>query len=182
MRHTHLVLGCIATVIFAGCAGESNLPAATGEGRIRAINAIKTSPTLSVLIEERGLGTVAYKRSTPVATYDDLDYTFNVEAVLAGDILATRVASQLGQRWDLDQCVAVELYLEQLTNELVSGSGVLGIDLDQPTPELDAQVVVVEKAARVMVLQTSQNIVDLTMVMGSFQIPAPLEHGRELIM
>ena len=94
MGKTLLILGCIATVIFAGCAGESDFPVATGEGNIRAINAIKTSPTMGVLIEERQLGTVAYKLSTAVATFDDLDYTFNVEAILAGDILVTRVASQ----------------------------------------------------------------------------------------
>ena len=94
MRKTHLVLGCVVALIFGGCTGESNRPQATGEGRIRAINAIKTSPTMSILIEERQLGTTAYKRSTMVATYDDLKYTFNVEAILAGDVLATRIASQ----------------------------------------------------------------------------------------
>ena len=95
MRKALCLLGCLATVVFAGCTGESNRPVATGEGSIRAINAIKTSPALSILIEERRIGNVEYKLSTNPASYDDLEYTFNFEAILAGDILSTRVASQL---------------------------------------------------------------------------------------
>jgi len=95
VRKALCLLGCLATVVFAGCTGESNRPVATGEGSIRAINAIKTSPALSILIEERRIGNVEYKLSTNPASYDDLEYTFNFEAILAGDILSTRVASQL---------------------------------------------------------------------------------------
>ncbi len=94
MRKTLFLLGCLATVVFSGCTGESNRPVATGEGRIRAINAIKTSPTMNFLIEERRIGNVDYKLSTNPVTFDDLEYTFNFETILAGDTLRTRVASQ----------------------------------------------------------------------------------------
>ena len=95
MRKTLFLLGCLAVVVFTGCTGESNRPVATGEGRIRAINAIKTSPILTFLIEERRIGAVAYKSSSNPVTFDDLEFIFNVETILAGDPLATRVASQL---------------------------------------------------------------------------------------
>ena len=94
MRKTLFLLGCLATVVFAGCTGESNRPVATGEGRIRAINAIETSPTLNFFIEERRIGNVEYKFSTNPVTFDDLEYIFNIDTVLAGDLIATRVASQ----------------------------------------------------------------------------------------
>jgi hypothetical protein len=94
VRKTLFILGCLATVVFTGCTGESNRPEATGEGRIRAINAIKTSPIMTFLIEERRIGTVAFKSSSNPVTFDDLEYIFNVETILAGDLLATRVASQ----------------------------------------------------------------------------------------
>ncbi len=95
MRKTFFLLGCLATVVLTGCTSESNRPVATGEGSIRAINAIKTSPRLTILIEERRIGNVEYKLSTNPASYDDLEYTFNFGTVLAGDMLSTRVASQL---------------------------------------------------------------------------------------
>ena len=95
MRRALFVLGCLTTIVFSGCHGESNFPEATGKGSIRAINAIKTSPTMVLLIEERRLDNVAYKASTRIASQDDLEYIFNVEARLAGDIANTRVASHL---------------------------------------------------------------------------------------
>jgi hypothetical protein len=61
---------------------------------MRAINAIKTSPSMNFLIEERRIGNVEYKLSTNPVSFDDLEYIFNVETVLAGDLTATRVASQ----------------------------------------------------------------------------------------
>ena len=67
---------------------------ATGEGKMRAINAIKTSPIMSFFIEERPIGNVEYQFSTNPVSFDDLQYIFNVETVLAGDLMATRVASQ----------------------------------------------------------------------------------------
>ena len=69
MRNMLLLLGCLATVIFTGCTGESSRPVATGKGTIRAINAIKTSPTMSFWIEERRLDTIDYKSSTAVSVW-----------------------------------------------------------------------------------------------------------------
>lgn len=94
MRKTFFLLGCLATVVFAGCTSESGRPVATGEGSIRAINAIKTSPSITFLIEERRIGNADYKISSNISSYDDLEYVFNFETVLAGDVMATRVASQ----------------------------------------------------------------------------------------
>jgi len=94
VRKALFVLGCLAAVVFTGCTGESNRPVATGEGRMRAINAIKTSPTMNFLIEERRIGNIEYKLSTNPVSFDDLEYIFNVETILAGDLMATRVASQ----------------------------------------------------------------------------------------
>ena len=95
MRKAFLLLSCLAVVVISGCHGESNFPEATGKGSIRAINAIRTSPTMVVLIEERRLDNVAFKASTRIASQDDLEYIFNIEARLAGDIVNTRVASHL---------------------------------------------------------------------------------------
>ena len=94
MRKTFLLLGCLATVVLAGCTSESSRPVATGKGALRAIGAIKTSPTINFLIEERRIGNVDFKDSSNVASYDDLEYIFNFETILAGDLIATRVASQ----------------------------------------------------------------------------------------
>ena len=49
---------------------------------------------MNFFIEERRIGTVAFKSSSNPVTFDDLEYIFNVETVLAGDLMATRVASQ----------------------------------------------------------------------------------------
>ena len=93
MRKTLFVLGCIVIAGFAGCAGESNRPKATGTANFRAVNAIPTSPSFSVLIEERAIGTAEYKNGTSMNSFDDLDYVFNFEVLLAGELTRTRVAS-----------------------------------------------------------------------------------------
>ena len=93
MRKAFLLLSCLATIVFSGCHGDSNFPVSTGKGTVRAINAIKTSPSVDFLIEERRIGNTAYKTSTVNASRDDLEYVFNVEARLAGEILNTRIAS-----------------------------------------------------------------------------------------
>ena len=91
----YLLTGLLAaTVAIAGCAKESELPNPTGEGRVRAINAIPTSPNISFLIEERLIGTAEFKTQTNATTWDDLDYTFNFDTILAGGTEPTRVASQ----------------------------------------------------------------------------------------
>ena len=54
MKH-YLLTGLLAAAVaIAGCARESDLPKPTGEGDVRAINAIPTSPNISFLIEEQG--------------------------------------------------------------------------------------------------------------------------------
>ena len=93
MRKTLFVLGCAAIVAFTGCTGESNRAKATGTANFRAINAIPTSPTFSVLIEERLIGTADYKDASSPSSFDDLDYVFNFEVILAGDLTRSRVAS-----------------------------------------------------------------------------------------
>jgi hypothetical protein len=49
---------------------------------------------MAFLIEERILGAASSKGVTSTAVYDDLEYTFNFQTLLAGDITTTRVASQ----------------------------------------------------------------------------------------
>ena len=94
MRRVFLLLTCLTAFALGACTADSNLPTATGKGSIRAINAIKTSPTFGFFIEERPIASVSFKGTTGVARYDDLEYTFNFEVVLAGDFAATRVASR----------------------------------------------------------------------------------------
>jgi hypothetical protein len=48
---TRVLLAIIAAATIAGCGGESALPEASGEGVIRMINAIPTSPEIGFLIE-----------------------------------------------------------------------------------------------------------------------------------
>jgi len=95
MKRYEILAICMAAVILGACAGESSLPIATGEGTVRALNAIPASPEIAFLIEERTLGSVTTKSVTTTAEWDDLEYTFNFQTRLAGDVLTTRVASQL---------------------------------------------------------------------------------------
>jgi len=91
----YLTLGLIAAaILLGGCAKESSLPNATGTGTMRALNVIWGSPEVAFLIEERLIGAIAYQDMSIISEYDDLDYTFNFDARLAGDITTTRVASQ----------------------------------------------------------------------------------------
>jgi len=94
MKRYAILAVCVAAVILGACAGESNLPKATGEGAIRALNAIPASPEMVFLIEERVIGSVTTKSVTATSDYDDLQYTFNFQTLLAGNALRTRVASQ----------------------------------------------------------------------------------------
>ena len=89
----YLPLAVAAIVLLAGCAEESSRPVATGEGTVRAINAISTSPDFGFLIEERFLGSLSYKSASATGTWDDLEYTFNFDVLLTGDVERTRVAS-----------------------------------------------------------------------------------------
>jgi hypothetical protein len=93
MRKTLLILGFAAVVAISGCGSGSSRETASGTATFRALNAIPTSPTFSFLIEERALATVSYKGNAAPSDFDDLDYIFNFEVILAGDLTRTRVAS-----------------------------------------------------------------------------------------
>jgi len=91
----YLTLAVVAAaIILGGCVKESSLPKATGVATIRALNAIPRSPDFVFLIEESLLGTARFQTATQTAEYDDLEYNFNFETVLAGDVLPTRVATE----------------------------------------------------------------------------------------
>lgn len=94
MRRALTLITCVAITALTGCHGETAFPQATGKGSVRAINAIKTAPNISFLIEERSAGTLSYGVASAGAQYDDLSYVFNFEAVLAGATDRTRIASQ----------------------------------------------------------------------------------------
>ena len=93
MRPFLYLVACAAMLAVSGCAKESNRPVATGKASIRAINSIPGSPQINFLIEQRSLGTIAYKGTSTTAQYDDLSYTFNFKATLAGDSTQTVIAS-----------------------------------------------------------------------------------------
>ena len=97
MKRTLLLLMCVSTLLLGACTSESSLPTPTGKGTIRAINAIKGSPEIYFLIEERSVlaqGGVRYKTSTPPQPYDDFSYNFNFEIIYPGDTSRTRVATE----------------------------------------------------------------------------------------
>ncbi len=85
----------IALLAVTACTGESNLPGPTGKGTIRAINAIVASPLVVSRIEERALGTVAYKQASVGVRFDDIEYTFNFDVQFPGEPEQTRITSQL---------------------------------------------------------------------------------------
>ncbi len=96
MTHMRYLAGLAAILMtLAGCAGETALPEATGKGTVRAINAIKGSPAVRFLIEERALDAVSYKSESAGRQWDDFEYNFNFDATLAGDIQPTRIATEL---------------------------------------------------------------------------------------
>jgi len=86
---------CMTAVILGACAKESSFPVATGKGTVRALNAIPASPEIGFLIEERVVGTAATKAATVTSEWDDLEYTFNFQTLLAGASAGQRIASQL---------------------------------------------------------------------------------------
>jgi len=93
-RLTALVVTIFVVTAASGCA-ESSRQQATGKGNIRGINSIVTSPDVSFLIEERSLGTVAFKQTSGFSPFDDLSYLFNFDVVLPGTIIPTRLTSLL---------------------------------------------------------------------------------------
>ena len=97
MRRFLLLSGCLAALLISACTSGSKFPDPTGKGSIQAINAISTSPIILFSIEERALGNLEFKSTSAKTQFDDFEYTFNFDALLAGSIEQTRLASQLLQ-------------------------------------------------------------------------------------
>ena len=97
MRRFLLLSGCLAALLISACTSGSKFPDPTGKGSIQAINAISTSPAISFFIEERSLGNLDFKAASTKTQFDDFEYTFNFDALLAGETEQTRLASQLLQ-------------------------------------------------------------------------------------
>jgi hypothetical protein len=91
----HLITALVAAALALGaCAKESSLPNPTGKATVSALNRIEASPEIAFLIEERAIGAMRYRNMTITSTFDDLDYTFNFDVLLAGLTERTRIASQ----------------------------------------------------------------------------------------
>lgn len=95
MRTFFLATVSAFALLITACTGESDRPVATGEGVVRAVNAISTSPEFQFVIEERRIGNVAYSSISDQQIFDDLKYTFNFEVRLPGELSNQRVASTL---------------------------------------------------------------------------------------
>ncbi|MBU2675439.1 MAG: DUF4397 domain-containing protein [Gammaproteobacteria bacterium] len=94
MKRTSILLACATALLLGACGSDSSLPVPTGKASIRAINAMPSSNQFSFLIEERSIGTAAYAAATSIARYDDLEYTFNIDVLFAGESSSRRIASQ----------------------------------------------------------------------------------------
>jgi hypothetical protein len=87
------LLGLLLATALCGCA-ESERPTSTGEGTIRGVHAIATAPDVAFLIEERSLGTLAFRGSTSAQAFDDLTYNFNFDVLLPGSTTVERLATE----------------------------------------------------------------------------------------
>lgn len=83
----------LAGLALGGCT-ESQRPTATGKGAIRAVHAMPSGPDVNFLIEERSLGTLAFRGATSTQQFDDLTYNFNFDVQLPGQSAVQRVATQ----------------------------------------------------------------------------------------
>ncbi len=92
MNRTSVGLLAVTAFLICACTPESSLPEPSGKASIRAINAIPASPEVGFSIQERSIGSIAYKASSTTARYDDLEYTFNFDVLFFGEILPRRVA------------------------------------------------------------------------------------------
>ncbi len=93
MKRTFTFLACLGTLLLAACTSDSQLPQPTGEGGIRAINAIPGSPIVTFRIEERSLGDLPYKGSSTPVRYDNFDYNFNFDIDVLGESDPDRIAT-----------------------------------------------------------------------------------------
>lgn len=118
----------LAAFFLSGCA-ESTREEATGEGRIRGINAIVTAPELLFRIEERSIGNINYRGVAGFADWDDLSYNFNFDLLRSGSTTPDRLASQF-----IDVVADVE-YTLVITGTLDNPSL---ISWEAPEPVFDA--------------------------------------------
>lgn len=93
MNRIILLLACGGALLLAACGSDSKLPRPTGDGAVRAVNAISGSPDVNFLIEERLIAPVGYKQSTGPEVYNDFEYNFNFEILYPGEPDPTRVAT-----------------------------------------------------------------------------------------
>ena len=94
MNRTSVGLLAITAFFISACNPQPSLPKPGGKASVRAINAIPASPAVSFSIEERGISSIAYKRSSGTSRYDDFDYTFNFDVPFFGESTVRRVASR----------------------------------------------------------------------------------------
>lgn len=92
ISHRSILLTLATCVLAAGCA-ESSLEEATGKADLSAINASVTAPEIQFFLEERNLGNVTFKGSTPAQEFDDLNYTINFDVVVPGESNRRRLVS-----------------------------------------------------------------------------------------
>ncbi len=83
-----------ASIFILSACGDRHDDVVTGKGSIRAINAAPDVGVVTFLIEELPLGSLDFKEISGTANYDDLEYTFNFDLFLPGDVEATRLISQ----------------------------------------------------------------------------------------
>ena len=83
----------ILTLTLVACP-NSNHETVTGKGSIRAINAAPDIGVVSFLIEEAPLGSLDFKEISGTTNFDNLQYEFNFDILLPGDVETTRLTTQ----------------------------------------------------------------------------------------
>jgi hypothetical protein len=92
-RRVGLLLLTGAASLLGACL-ETSRPTPSGEGNIRGLHAMSTAPDVNFLIEERSLGSIAYKATTSAEAFDDFTYNFRFETRLPGDAGVRRIAAR----------------------------------------------------------------------------------------
>lgn len=84
----------LAFLALTGCVGDSARPVASGKGAVRMINALDNAPAVGFFIEERFLETVDAQQGSSLQQWDDLEYNFNMEVNVGGELVARRIATE----------------------------------------------------------------------------------------
>lgn len=133
----HFLALLLSVALLGGCA-ESDRPTSSGKGTIRGVHAIVTAPDVAFLIEERALGTLAFRATTAAQPFDDLTYNFNFDVRLPGSNTTQRLATRtLTVVPDTD-------YVFALTGSLDAPSIVLW---ETPKPDFSGNETVLEVSA-----------------------------------